>query len=82
MSMTPEEQRALLLECDAQEYKVESGNDRARINYFFEVSMQELDAYTAAVEAKERERCAEMFKGQYTYSCPWTNISKAIRSLK
>jgi len=58
--MTPEEQRALLLECDAQEYKVASGNDSARINHIFEVTVQELAAYTAAVEVRLLEEIANL----------------------
>jgi hypothetical protein len=51
MSITPEEQRALAIECGADEYKSVSGR---ATHYRFEDF--QLIAYTAAVEAKERER--------------------------
>lgn len=57
-SMTPEEQRKLAIECCANVSDwIRTGNIRGSyISITFTVN--ELAAYTAAVEAKERERCA------------------------
>ena len=38
-------------------------------------------ALRAALKA-ERERIADLFEGQYTDTCPQTNISRAIRALE
>jgi hypothetical protein len=50
MSITPEEQRALAIECGADEYKSVSGR---ATHYRFED--YQLIAYTAAVESAARE---------------------------
>lgn len=42
----------------------------------------ELTRFAALVRNAVLEECASEFEGQYTDSCPGTNISAAIRAMK
>lgn len=44
--------------------------------------LHELAGCWIAARMTERERIADLFEGQYTDTCPQTNISRAIRALE
>lgn len=48
----------------------------------FVISPEELLKFAALVRNAVLEECASEFEGQYTDSCPGTNISAAIRAMK
>jgi len=89
MNMTPDEQRALAIEKGAivKHWRGIIGDDYDD----FTLSTNELAAYTAAVEAKERERCAVVcddshynwrFDNEPDSSSGPRECRDAIRSLK
>jgi len=77
--MILEEQRALADECGALLH-YDCGGELDTV----ELYIKELSAYTAAVEAKERERCAaicdELRKQNQTMDLYW--VADEIRNLK
>ena len=52
------------------------------IKGYFVISPEELLKFAALVRNAVLEECAAKFEGQYTDSCPGTNISAAIRAMK
>ena len=62
--MNKEEIKQLAAECRAIKHEAPSGNYREGV-LSFEFSTNELTAYTAAVEARERERCANLMDDLY-----------------
>ena len=91
MSMTPEEQIAVAVKCGAAELKSYASTTDGQCTAYL-MTGRELATYTAAVEAKERERCAvvcdSVGDGPENGCCPtfWNDALEkaqaAIRSLK
>lgn len=82
MSLTPEEQRALAIKCGAGELSIKYGLDLSDVSGVLILSNAELSAYTAAVEAKERERCCTAIDTiDYGDAPEYRACQEAIRSL-
>lgn len=52
------------------------------IKGYFVISPENLSKFAELVRNAVLEECASEFEGQYTDSCPGTNISAAIRAMK
>ena len=56
--------------------------EHGRLYQVAELTPETLARFAALVRNAVLEECASEFEGQYTDSCPSTNISAAIRALK
>ena len=56
--------------------------EHGRLYQVAELTPETLARFAALVRNATLEECASEFEGQYTDSCPGTNISAAIRAMK